>query len=98
MTEQEILSIQEQNGQQEFYLLLADSMLHAFGHGALALAEITGCHIRHRHIDQLGKVPTAGLPAIHLDSLRVKMFLAGSFLERHDENSWRFLSPYCLEQ
>lgn len=98
MTEQEILSIQKENGQQEFYLLLADSMLHAFGIGALALAEITGCHVRHRHFDNLGKVSIAELPATHLDSLRVKIFLAGSYLERHDQNSWRFRSPYCLQQ
>lgn len=42
MTEQEILKLQDANGNREFYLMLIGKFLHAYGHGAFALARATG--------------------------------------------------------
>ena len=48
MTEQEILRLQEVNGQRSFYLVLVGKFLHACGNGAFALSRATGYRVLAR--------------------------------------------------
>ena len=43
MTEKEVFDLQEQGGNQEYFLILVGSFLHAYGHGAFALSRADGC-------------------------------------------------------
>ena len=49
MTEQEILRLQEANGQRSFYLVLVGKFLHACGNGAFALSRATGYRVVRKH-------------------------------------------------
>ena len=95
MTEKEIIDRQEQNGQREFYLALTGSTLHAYGYGALAMAEVTGLRVTRQPHQQLGELHMVELSAIHLNSVRVKMFLAGGYMEEIDDRTWLFRLPAC---
>lgn len=93
MTEKEVMYRQEQNGQREFYLTLVDSKIYAYGYGAFALSRLTGHRVRRQQHTELGQLHMVWIPAVHLDSLRVKMFLAGIHLESVDEETWCFRLP-----
>lgn len=93
MTEKEVMYRQEQNGQREFYLTLVDSKIYAYGYGAFALSRLTGHRVRCQQHTELGQLHMVWIPAVHLDSLRVKMFLAGIHLESVDEETWCFRLP-----
>ena len=53
--------MQEANGNEEFYLMLIGKFLHAYGHGAFALARATGYRVR-RKPRKGGEVLTCGFP------------------------------------
>lgn len=61
MTEREILDLQEQTGNQEYYLMLVGSFLHAYGHGVYALSRVTGYRVMRKQ-RKWGEVLTAGFP------------------------------------
>ncbi|SEF74545.1 hypothetical protein SAMN05216354_1480 [Xylanibacter ruminicola] len=84
---------QQENGQREFYLTLVGSTLQTYGYGAFALAKVTGCSVVHQNHPQLGEFHMLGLSAVHLDSVRVKIFLAGGYMEAVDEKTWLFRLP-----
>ena len=52
MTEREILDKQEQTGNQEYYLMLVGSFLHAYGNGVFALARATGYRVHIETVPQ----------------------------------------------
>ena len=90
MTEKEVLDLQEQRGNQEFFLILVGSFLHAYGHGAFALSRATGYRVMRKQRKLLGEVLTTGFPLARLDTVREKIFAAGGEMETLDEKTWIF--------
>ena len=90
MTEKEVLDLQEQGGNQEFFLILIGSFLNAYGHGAFALARATGYRVMRKQRRQLGEVLTTGFPVSNLDSVRERLFASGGELDSVDEKTWVF--------
>lgn len=76
MTEKEILTKQEQNGQQQFYLMLMGTFYHAYGHGAFALARATGYRVMRKHRKD-GDILTCGFPMARLDEVTSRLQAAG---------------------
>ena len=76
MTEKEVLDLQAERGNQEFFLILVGSFLHAYGHGAFALSRATGYRVMRKQRRQLGEVLTTGFPVAQLDAVREKVFAA----------------------
>ena len=90
MTEKEVLEKQEENGQQEYYLILIGSFLHAYGQGAFALARATGYKVKRKH-RKLGEVLTAGFPATRIDQVMEKIVAAGGeAAPLEDGKTWLF--------
>ena len=90
MTEKEILDLQEQRGNQEFFLIQVGSFLHAYGSGAFALSRVTGYRVMRKTRKQLGEVLTTGFPVARLDSVREKIFEAGGMIEHLEGKTWLF--------
>lgn len=90
MTEKEVLDLQQQSGNQEFYLILVGSFLHAYGNGAFALSRATGYRVMRKQRKQLGEILTTGFPISQLDSVRNKIYDAGGEIEKVDEKTWIF--------
>ena len=90
MTEKEVLDLQNERGNQEFFLILIGSFLHAYGHGAFALSRCTGYRVIRKQRKQLGEVLTAGFPIAKLDSVSEKILAAGGEIENVDEKTWIF--------
>ncbi len=89
MTEQEILTAQERNGNKEFYLMLVGSFYHAYGHGAFCLARATNYRVMRKK-RKYGEVLTCGFPAtkfMHVESLFKS---AGAFLTLMSNGIYRF--------
>ena len=78
MTEKEVLDLQNERGNQEYFLILIGSFLHAYGHGAFALSRCTGYRVMRKHRKQLGDVLTTGFPIAKLDSVSEKILAAVS--------------------
>jgi len=76
MTEQEILRLQEANGQHSFYLVLVGKFLHACGHGAFALSRATGYRVRRKQ-RRWGEVVVCGFPIDRFDQVRQQLRDAG---------------------
>jgi len=89
MTEIEILQRQEQSGNQEFYLILIGRFYHAYGHGAFALARLTGYQVR-RMQRKLGEVLVVGFPIDRFDSVLNKVRDNGGEMESVDSKTWKF--------
>lgn len=88
MTEKEVLEKQEENGQQEYYLILIGSFLHAYGQGAFALARATGYKVIRKQ-RKMGQLLTAGFPIAKIDDVRRKVAEAGGILEQlSDGKTW----------
>ena len=90
MTEKEVLDLQQQSGNQKFYLILVGSFLHAYGNGAFALSRATGYRVMRKPRKQLGEILTTGFPISQLDSVRNKIYDAGGEIEKVDEKTWIF--------
>lgn len=90
MTEKEVLDLQQQSGNQEFYLILIGSFLHAYGNGAFALSRVTGYRVMRKQRKQLGEILTTGFPISQLDNVRNKIYDAGGEIEKVDEKTWIF--------
>ena len=84
------MDLQEQRGNQEFFLILVGSFLHAYGHGAFALSRATGYRVMRKQRKQLGEVLTTGFPIARLDNVREKIFAAGGEMESLDDKTWIF--------
>lgn len=89
MTEQEILKRQEDNGNREFYLMLVGKFLHAYGHGAFALARATGYRVVRKH-RRGGEVLTCGFPMERLDQVRQRLTEVGATVDQLDEKTFQF--------
>ena len=89
MTEQEILKLQENNGNSAFYLMLIGKFLHAYGHGAFALARATGYRVLRKQ-RKSGEVLTCGFPMDRLDTVRQRLRDAGGTIEPLGENTFLF--------
>lgn len=89
MTEREILDKQEQTGNQEYYLMLVGSFLHAYGNGAFALARATGYRVLRKQ-RKWGEVLTLGFPAGRLDLVRQRVRDAGGDVEQVDQKTFLF--------
>ena len=89
MTEREILDKQEQTGNQEYYLMLVGSFLHAYGNGAFALARATGYRVLCKQ-RKWGEVLTVGFPASRLDLVRQRVRDAGGGVEQVDQKTFLF--------
>ena len=90
MTEKEVLEKQEENDNQEYYLILIGSFLHAYGQGAFALARATGYKVKRKH-RKLGEVLTAGFPATRIDQVMEKIVAAGGeAAPLEDGKTWLF--------
>ncbi|MBO5591375.1 MAG: hypothetical protein J5913_00220 [Prevotella sp.] len=90
MTEKEVLDLQEERGNQVFYLILIGSFLNAYGNGAFALSRATGYRVIRKQRKQLGEVLTAGFPVSSLGGVREKLLAAGGELDEVDEKTWIF--------
>lgn len=90
MTEKEVLDLQQQSGNQELYLILIGSFLHAYGNGAFALSRVTGYRVMRKQRKQLGEILTTGFPISQLDNVRNKIYDAGGEIEKVDEKTWIF--------
>ena len=90
MTEKEVLDLQNERGNQEFFLILIGSFLHAYGNGAFALSRATGYRVMRKQRKQLGEVLTAGFPIAKLDSVSEKILAAGGEIENVDDKTWIF--------
>jgi len=90
MTEKEVLDLQAEHGNQEYFLILVGSFIHAYGHGAFALSRATGYHVRRKQRRELGEVLTTGFNVAQLDAVREKIFAAGGEMETVDKKTWIF--------
>ena len=90
MTEKEVLELQQQSGNKEFFLILVGSFLHAYGNGAFALSRATGYRVMRKQRKQLGEILTTGFPISQLDNVRNKIYDAGGEIEKVDEKTWIF--------
>ena len=90
MTEKEVLDLQEERGNQVFYLILIGSFLNAYGNGAFALSRATGYRVIRKQRKQMGEVLTAGFPVSSLGGVREKLLAAGGELDEVDEKTWIF--------
>ena len=90
MTEKEVLDLQQQSGNQEFYLILIGSFMHAYGNGAFALSRATGYRVMRKQRKQLGEILTTGFPISQLDNVRNKIYDAGGEMEKVNEKTWIF--------
>ena len=76
MTEQEILRLQEVNGQRSFYLVLVGKFFHACGNGAFALSRATGYRVVRKQ-RRWGEVVLCGFPIDRFDLVRDRIRAAG---------------------
>ena len=60
MTEKEVLDLQQERGNQEYFLILMGSFLHAYGNGAFALSRAAGYRVMPKQRKQLGEVLVTG--------------------------------------
>lgn len=89
MTERDILERQEQTGNRQYYLMLVGSFLHAYGHGAFALARLMGYRVVRKQ-RKGGEVLVTGFPANRLDMLRQRLADCGGLLQQVDTTTWTF--------
>ena len=90
MTEREVLQKQEDNGNQAFYLIQIGTFIHAYGHGAFALARATGYSVRRKH-RKMGDILTCGFPADRVSQVLAKLEDAGATAElQPDGKTWLF--------
>ena len=90
MTEKEVIQKQEENGQQEFYLIQIGSFVHAYGQGAFALARTTGYKVKRKH-RKMGEVLTAGFPVTRIEQVMEKIVAAGGeAAPLEDGKTWLF--------
>ena len=89
MTEQEVLNLQEQNGNSKFYLMLIGKFFHAYGHGAFALAKATGYRVIRKQ-RKYGEVLVCGFPIEKLGLVRQSLEEAGASVESIDEKTYLF--------
>lgn len=80
---------QELAGNKEYFLVLVGSFLHAYGHGAFALARATGYRVMRKQ-RKWGEVLTVGFPAGRLDLVRQRLRDAGGYVEQVDDKTWMF--------
>ena len=90
MTEKEVLDLQQERGNQEYFLILMGSFLHAYGNGAFALSRATGYRVMPKQRRQLGEVLVTGFKIDQLDSVRDRIFDAGGEMEKVDDKTWIF--------
>ena len=90
MTEKEVLDLQAECGNQEYFMILVGSFIHAYGHGAFALSRATGYQVRRKHRRELGEVLTTGFNVAQLDAVRERIFAAGGEMETVDKKTWIF--------
>ena len=69
--------------------MLVGSFLHAYGHGAFALARATGYRVMRKQ-RKSGELLTAGFPISKLDDVRLRILEKGGELESIDEKTWTF--------
>ena len=89
MSENDILRRQEDNGQKEFYLILAGQFYHAYGNGAFALSRVSGYKVI-RKSRKWGDLVMAGFPASCLDKVKQRISDARGSLRRIDERTMVF--------
>lgn len=92
MTEQEILRLQEANGQRSFYLVLVGKFLHACGHGAFALSRATGYRVMRKQ-RKWGEVMVCGFPIDRFDQVRDRIRDAGGDISSQNDKIWMFRGP-----
>ena len=90
MTEKEIIERQERSGNEELYLILVGSFLHAYGAGAFALARLMGYRVMRKKRKVLGEVLTTGFPMAQIDRVARRISEAGGHAEQLDNKTWRF--------
>ena len=89
MTEKEILSLQEENGQSAYYLMLVGTFYHAYGCGAFALARATGYRVVRKH-RRGGEILTCGFPMSQLDTVVSRVRAAGGSIEAAEGKTYLF--------
>ena len=62
MTEKEIMEMQEQRGNKEFFLMLVGKFFLAYGHGAFALSRGTGYRVGAPTAGRSKLTPAAAAP------------------------------------
>jgi hypothetical protein len=89
MTEREIIERQELAGNQEYFLVLVGSFLHAYGNGAFALSRATGYRIMRKQ-RKWGEVLTVGFPIGQLSLVRDRLREAGGDIEQMNDKIYLF--------
>ncbi len=89
MTEKEILTKQEELGNQTFYLALVGKFLHAIDYGAFALSRATGYKIVRKKRKSC-ELPICGFPIEKLDVVRERIREAGGYIEQINNQLFRF--------
>jgi len=90
MGEKDVIMKQEENGNQEYYLILIGSFYHAYEAGAFALARATGYRVHRKH-RKMGDILTCGFPADRLYGVVRKIEDAGGSASQLPEGkAWRF--------
>ena len=90
MTEKEVLDLQEQHGNHEYFMILIGSFVNAYGHGAFALSRATGYRVIRKQRKELGEILTTGFQIASLDRVRTKIFEAGGEMDALDDKTWIF--------
>ena len=89
MTEKEIMEMQEQRGNKEFFLMLVGKFFLAYGHGAFALSRGTGYRVMKKP-RKVGFVITCGFPVDCLDTVLQRVRSAGGTIESVEPNLYHF--------
>jgi len=89
MTEKDIIQMQEQRGNREFFLMLVGKFFLAYGHGAFALSRGTGYRVMKKP-RKTGFVITCGFPVECLDTVLLRVRSAGGSIEPVDSNLYHF--------
>lgn len=89
MTETEVLTWQEANGNREFLLIKVGMFLNAYGHGAFALHRVTGYTVKRKH-RKAGDILTAGFQIDTIGKVCQKITDMGGRWQEVDDKTWRF--------
>lgn len=82
--------MQEQCGNQEYFMIMIGSFINAYGHGAFALSRVTGYRVIRKQRKELGEIMSTGFQIASLDSVRAKILAAGGEWDAVDDRTWAF--------
>lgn len=89
MTEKEVITRQEENGNSTFYLIRIGLFFKAYEHGAFALHRATGYAVKRRH-RKTGCLLQAGFPAHVIEAVCRKLADQGAEVRKINDETWTF--------